>query len=161
MTKPKSKKRKQPDPSLAPKPQPKVTEGDMEIPFPGVIRFFLGNKKRFSVTTLCGIIISLSVAYPIVKTWGKSARNGVENVLTLNVQGEIEKVKKEQREIQTSHGLITQNMGFIRESQQNLQISQHQMWSDVRALRGMKAPPTPQPIPTFVPILTPEVSDGP
>lgn len=157
MTKPKTKKHKK---SVLVS-QPKVADSDMQMPFPGIIQFFLGNKKRFSITTLCGIVISLSVAWPIVQSWGKSTRNGAENFLTLNAQAEIKKVKKKQRDIEVSHGLITQNMGFIRESQQNLQISQHQMWSDVRALRGMGKPPTPVPIPTFVFTPTPEESDAP
>ncbi len=155
----KPKKSRQSVPATA--SQAKVAEDDMKIPFLGLIRFFLGNKKRFSVTTLCGIIISVSVAWPIVKSWGNSTRNVAENILTLNAQGEIEKVKNKQENIEMAHVLMVQNIGHIRESQANLQKQQHQMWSDVRALRGMKAPPTPQPIPTFVPVPTSNNSDGP
>jgi len=143
----KKKQRRKPKP----KQQAQMDNREIHIPFPGLIKFFLGNKKRISVTGIAGVIISVSVAWPIVLSWAKSTRNGMETVMTLNTHTKIESVKKKQVEIMTAHGLMNQSINHIRDSQSNLQSQQHQMWSDVRALRGMEMPPTPVPIPTFVP----------
>lgn len=133
---------------------------NIPIPFSGLIRFFLGTKKRLTLSGLAGTVVAVSVAWPIMVSWGKSGRNVLETGLTLNVSAEVETVKKEQQKIMTAHGLMNQSIGHIRDSQKNLQQQQYQMWSDIRDMRGMDSPPTPVPIPTFIP--TPvALIDGP
>lgn len=119
----------------------------------------------FMIAAFFSAIITIDKGVPIAQRWWHGA---VDATITHGIHAGVDEAKKTAQKaldksilLESAHAsdmkAVHAEVGAIRSDmrvgqQQNSQMMYH-IWEDVRQIRGLPAPPTPEPIPTIDPTM--------